>query len=194
MDIANIESKKYAGFFVRALSGIFDWAIFLLFLLINFMIVIIMKRPPKNYFIFIQVITILFKYIYNIFIPQKYSGTLGKLIFKIRILKLNNQKIGLKESFFRYLINFLWDLCISIITINIIINTSDELYNDFNTFKEWNNYLSSSEPKYLIILTILINLWIFSEYFVLLLNKKKRGLQDYIAGTIVVNTKYYNEI
>jgi uncharacterized RDD family membrane protein YckC len=183
--------KEYAGFFIRVLSGIFDQIIFLIYILINFIIMIILKKPQKYYFFLLQIITFLFRYIYNVFITQKHGGTLGKLILKIRIHKLNEEKIGFKESFFRYSIDFIWYLYFTIIYINILLNTSNELYNSFDTFRECSNYLRTSEPKFIIIGTIIIFSWNISEYIVLLFNKKKRGFQDYLAGTIVVNTRYF---
>ena len=34
------------------------------------------------------------------------------------------------------------------------------------------------------------NIWIWSEFIVLLLNKRKRALHDYVAGTVVIQKKY----
>lgn len=38
--------------------------------------------------------------------------------------------------------------------------------------------------------TIGTNVWIWSEFFVLLLNKRKWAIHDFIAGTVVINREY----
>ena len=200
MDNSNKNSKNvtndkiYAGILIRILSGLIDFLVFVIIQSIVFLILLIVQKIPKNYWIIYELIVPLYYFIYNITIPQYFGGTLGKILLKIKILKTNYQKIGFKESFLRYLFDLLWYLYISIVNIVIVINTPDELYNEFKTFSEWVNYSNSNEPKITIILLIAINIWIFSEYLVLLLNKRKRGLQDYLAGTIIVNEKYYKNI
>jgi len=190
------EKRIYAGFFIRILSGLIDWIINILFISINFFIMLIIKKNQNlmSYFIILEIITILFQYIYYILIPQKFGGTFGKLILGIKIIKLNNQNIGFKESFLRYSINILWYIYDAIIKIYIIANSSNELFNSFGSYTEWSNYLENSKPKISIIALIFINLWIFSEYIVLLFNKKRRGLNDYIAGTVIINKKYLHKI
>jgi uncharacterized RDD family membrane protein YckC len=184
-----ISDKKYAGFFVRILAGILDWAFFILFLLIIFIIERIVGKISKNFWIIPQLVIVLFEFIYNIIIPKYFGGTLGKLMLKLKILKVNFHEIGFKESFLRYIIVLIWVIYNSIINIKGILYATEYLYNSLNSLGEWQNYLKSVEPKFTIITTIIINIWIFSEYIILLFNKEKRGLQDYMAGTIVVNKK-----
>jgi uncharacterized RDD family membrane protein YckC len=187
----DILEKKYAGFLVRALSGIIDRIIFLLFALIDYTILYFMKNPTKYYYVFSQIIILLFLYIYNVFIPQIHGGTLGKLILKLKILKLNDEKIGFRESLYRYLTNIIYYLYSSIISIIIILNTPNEFFNSFKKFSGWTNNINPAESKFYVIATVLIFIWNISEYIVLLFNKKKRGFQDYFARTIVVNTRYF---
>ena len=37
-------------------------------------------------------------------------------------------------------------------------------------------------------LNIAFNIWIWSEFFVLLLNKRRRAIHDFIAETVVIST------
>ena len=189
-------SKIYAGFFIRILAGLLDKLFFWLFILLGFIIMyFFQKMPPKYFWIIVQIIVVLFHFIYNIIIPQFFGGTLGKLLLKLKIFRLDFQKIKFKESFLRYAINFIgWNLYFAIVKIIGIINTPDELYNEFTTFSEWSNYSNIIEPNIINIMTVVMIIWELSEYIILLLNKKKRGLQDYIAGTVIVNTKNYNKV
>ena len=42
--------------------------------------------------------------------------------------------------------------------------------------------------------TWLTNIWIYSEFIVLLTNKRKRAIHDYIAGTVIIKSKYEEAI
>ncbi len=52
----------------------------------------------------------------------------------------------------------------------------------------------SLSPIFFLIYTWVSNIWIYSEFIVLLTNKRKRAIHDYIAGTIIVKAKYIDEI
>ena len=50
-------------------------------------------------------------------------------------------------------------------------------------------YLSSLSPERNII-TILSHIWIWSEVIVLLFNKRKRAIHDFMAGTVIVKSNF----
>ena len=52
----------------------------------------------------------------------------------------------------------------------------------------------SFSPIFFKLTSWLTNLWFVGEYFVLLINKRKRSISDFIAGTVVVKTDYLNDI
>jgi uncharacterized RDD family membrane protein YckC len=39
-----------------------------------------------------------------------------------------------------------------------------------------------------------MNVWIFSEFVVLLTNKKRRALHDFMAGTVVIRKESLNKL
>ena len=188
-----IADKIYAGFFKRIVSGLIDWTIQLILQLIPFSLLFFVGWVQKYHLIILDLITGTIWFVYYVTIPQYLGGTFGKLLLKMNILKTDFTTIGFKEAFLRYLFSFIWLLYDAIVKITITLNTNDELYDSFNTATEWNKYLNANEPKLSFVFLILITTWVLSEYIVLLFNKKKRGLQDYLAGTIVVNTKYLNQ-
>ena len=55
-------------------------------------------------------------------------------------------------------------------------------------------YVMSLSPSFFKITTWLTNLWVISEYIVLFTNKRKRMTGDFMAGTVVVKTKYLDDI
>jgi len=73
-----------------------------------------------------------------------------------------------------------------------IISADAEIYNDLDWLQK-SQYLSGiSGATYII--TVLSNIWIWSEVIVLLFNKRKRAIHDFIAGTVIVKSKYIEKI
>lgn len=54
-------------------------------------------------------------------------------------------------------------------------------------------YIGPLYPAWYKMVVICSNVWILSEFFVLLFNKRKRAIHDFIAGTIVVNVVTHNK-
>ena len=185
-----MEQVIYTGFIKRVISGLLDYLFFILFTLIIFFVGYFTQITAKNYLLTINVLNILFQFIYNITMPQYFGGTLGKILFKIKIKKVNFDKIGFKEAFLRYLVQLTWYIFHAVMNMIIIISTSDIIFNEFETFSDLNNYIDSFIPQPITIIgLIIVSIWIYSEYIVLLLNKKKRGFQDFLAGTVVINIR-----
>ena len=51
-------------------------------------------------------------------------------------------------------------------------------------------YILPLYPSRYDLVTIGTNVWVWGEFFVLLLNKRKRAVHDFIAGTVVINREY----
>lgn len=52
----------------------------------------------------------------------------------------------------------------------------------------------SLSPEFFIIYSVAINIWIWSELLVLLTNRRKRAIHDFMAGTVIVKAIYVDKI
>jgi len=52
----------------------------------------------------------------------------------------------------------------------------------------------SLSPEFFIIYSVAINIWIWSELLVLLTNRRKRAIHDFMAGTVIVKAIYIDKI
>ncbi|MDP3446112.1 MAG: RDD family protein, partial [Ignavibacteria bacterium] len=68
-----------------------------------------------------------------------------------------------------------------------------EYYESLNWMKK-QEYLMTLLPIYFTLYTWTSNIWAWGELFVLLLNKRKRALHDFIAETVIVRTKYIDKM
>ena len=58
------------------------------------------------------------------------------------------------------------------------------------TFNDRGKWMAHDMPSWHYHIQLFQTVWVWSEFIVLLCNKRKRALHDYIAGTVVVNKEY----
>jgi uncharacterized RDD family membrane protein YckC len=189
LKLEGVSENIYGGFGTRLGSLLIDIVI------LSPMIALMhyLHSLDKIYNIVTSVLFLILGFGFQVYLTQKYGGTPGKILLGIKILKLDGQNIGWKEAFMRYLIPSIFSLTGLGITIYCVIKADNNVYMS----KEWQykqayifsfaNDLYNLNNKANIIL-------IYSELFILLLNKRKRALHDYVAGTVIVKTKYIDKI
>ncbi|MDR1322184.1 MAG: RDD family protein [Gracilibacteraceae bacterium] len=187
IEIEGINDKIYAGFWLRFYAGLLDGLItmpyFLLLLLINSL--------DKNIYLFTAIPDLLIIVWYNVYLPKRYGGTPGKLIAGISIVKMDASPIGWREALLRHSV-YIGLVILDMIMMTVAILLADEeIYNNLGMFQK-SAYLSSLVRNNIVI--ALTNIWYWGEFVVLLFNKRKRALHDFIGGTVVVKAKYIEKI
>ena len=189
LEINGINESIYAGFWARFASFILDALIMLP--LIFF--ILYLNGLGKNIFFYTLIPNILFGLWYHIYLPKKYGGTPGKLIVGMKIIKLNGESIDWKEAILRHLVLLLLTLFSVAMMTSCLISADETIFKSLGWLKR-SEYLMSLSPVFFLIYTWVSNIWIYSEFIVLLTNKRKRAIHDYIAGTVIVKVKYIDEI
>ena len=114
------------------------------------------------------IISILVILLYFVVIPYYFSGkTLGKWIMKLRLVSNNNKKLNILNYLIRCLI--LNSVLINILTIVMVLVLSKGEYLIYNQIVYVINYVIE-----------------MAIVFMIIFDKKNRGLHDYIANTKVV--------
>ena len=186
--IDEIDDKIYSGFWSRLGANLLD-----LLIVMPYIFLLIFINSLSLYAYFITLIpNLLFLFWYHIYLPKRYGGTPGKLIVGIKIVKMDSSFIGWKESILRHCVY----LVLSIISIGMnsiaILLADVEIYESLTMFEK-SVYLSPLALGQNII-SILSNIWVWSEIIVLLFNKRKRAIHDFIAGTVIIKSKYVDKI
>ncbi|GEL11803.1 hypothetical protein FGL01_25420 [Flavobacterium glycines] len=130
---------------------------------------------------------------YNIYLPKKYGGTPGKLIAGIKIIKINGKPIGWKEAILRHSVLFILTIFSVIVMIISLLKANETVFNSLGWLKQ-TEYLMSLAAIPFMVHAWTSNIWIYSEFFVLLTNKRKRAVHDFIAGTVIVRKVYIDKI
>ena len=126
--------------------------------------------------------------VYGVYLVKRFGGTPGKVIAGLRISKLDGSPIGYKEAIVRALPEFSLGLLMSIGLALATLKMSDSDYASLG-YMDRNRQLMTLTPAWFTPVQILQTIWVWSEFIVLLTNKKRRALHDFIAGTVVVLRK-----
>ena len=189
LKLSGITESIYAGFWIRVWAQILDTV----FVLPVLFLILYINGLGKNMYFYTLLPNLLFILWYNVYLPQKNGGTPGKTMAGITIIRIDGNYISWKEAALLYVVLFsLSILNIIMISCNVL-KANDTLFMSLGWLKR-SQYLMSFSPIFFKLTSWLTNLWFVGEYFVLLINKRKRSISDFIAGTVVVKTDYLNDI
>lgn len=189
LQIAGISESLYAGFWTRLGSLLLDF----IFILPVVFIIQYLNGLGKDIYYYTLIPNLLFAIWYNIYLPKKYGGTPGKLAVSITIVKLDGEPIDWNEAILRHIVLLTLALLASIVMIVTLMEADEETYTSLGWLQR-SQYLMSLSPGFFKAYNWISNIWIYSEFIVLLTNKRKRAIHDFIAGTVIVRTKYLGKI
>ncbi|HLF51405.1 RDD family protein [Flavobacterium sp.] len=189
LQIEGINDNIYAGFGSRFASLILDFLIVIPVVIL----ILYLNGLSVNAFFYTLIPNLLFGLWFQIYLPKKYGGTPGKLIMGIKIIQINGKPIDWKEAFLRHSVLLVLTLFSSILMVVCLLKADETVYNDLGWIQR-SQYLMSLSPIFFLIYTWASNIWIYSEFIVLLTNPRKRAVHDYIAGTVIVKQIYIDRI
>lgn len=189
LSIQGVHENIYAGFWIRLGSILLDFIIILPVTLL----ILYANSLSLNTFYFTIIPGLLFHFWYSFYLVKRNGGTPGKLIAGIKILKINGEDVDWKEAILRQIVSFCITLFATIITI-IAISKADGAYFERLPWIQKQQYLMGLTPVLFLVYRWVSNIWVYGELFVLLFNKRKRALHDFIAGTVIVRIKYIDKL
>ncbi len=128
---------------------------------------------------------LLFGLWYHVYLVRRFGGTPGKLVMKLRICKVDGESVGYRGAALRYCVLVVLTSVQSIaLTISALHMTNTEYVS--LGFLERSQRLIAQAPGWYEAVNVLLQVWIWSEFLVLLTNKKRRALHDFMAGTVVI--------
>ncbi len=121
---------------------------------------------------------------YELFLSARYGQTVGKMVLKIKIFKMDGSNIGMRESFLRLIPNLIPLLLTFVFYLYFFSQLNDSFFQS-NSFSDLTSRFEKLNPysKYIIILTYFVA---SLELVTMFLNKERRAVHDLIAGTIVL--------
>jgi len=127
----------------------------------------------------------IFGLFYSVYLVRRYGGTPGKLLAGLRIRKPDGTQIGYREAFLRYLPEALLAAIAQVGLIYAYLAITDSEYLSLS-FLERSQRLDALAPAWYRPFNIAWQIWIWGEFVVMMTNRKRRALHDFIAGTVVI--------
>lgn len=172
---------EYAGFWRRVGAYLLDILILSPIMVLSYS----MMPITKYWYIYSFLPMLIFGYWYSGILVAKYGGTPGKLILGIKIIKIDGAPIKIKEATIRLSVEFLLTSTCSLVFAMTAMGIPDTAYYNHG-WQERSKTIAQNLPGLYTIFEYLTGIWVWSEFFIMLTNKKKRAIHDFIAGTIVV--------
>jgi uncharacterized RDD family membrane protein YckC len=137
----------------------------------------------RSYYAYAFLPNLLFSLYYNVYLVRRLGGTPGKWLAGLKICKPDGSNIGYREATLRFLPELLTSLPLSIGMVFAALNMTDFEYSSLSGF---DRLFHMPVPFWYQSVTIVGLVWFLSELLVMMNNKRRRALHDFIAGTVVI--------
>lgn len=179
---ADVTQLVYAGFWRRLGAYVIDFAIVAPLGLLTLKLIYVSRDAYLVGLIVGALIAILF----HVYLVKRFGGTPGKMVLGLRITRLDGSPVGYKEASIRYSVLFVISILLSVPLLMNLFGMSDAEYAAFASAKPSLRSLEVGAPAWYQPLQYFGSIWVYSEFIVLLTNKKRRALHDFMAGTVVI--------
>ena len=172
----------YAGFFLRLLCQAIDGSIVYTFS----KLIGLLEFQSYVFFFLANATSFIFFRVYFIYLTGKWGQTPGKAVVKIKVIRKDGYEIRWGNAVLR---NIFETILVILINIGFAMALSHTSAHDFDlmSLAEKKGFLEKYMPSFVQYCFMTRMVYAFSEFFVLLLNKKKRAIHDFIAGTVIIH-------
>lgn len=123
---------------------------------------------------------------YTIYCHGRFGQTIGKHVMGIRVVRTTGERISWREAWLRSSVDVVFAVLGVISSFVALATIGDVDYYGVGWMQRSQN-LYALAPSWLGWTATAGQIWIWSEVVVMLFNKRRRALHDFIAGTIVVS-------
>lgn len=177
------DAVRYAGFWVRAMSFALDFLPFCLAFLLMRPAILLSPSAAIAVYLLIGIAPA----VYRVYYHAQFGQTLGKMAARIMISRVDHQPLRLRDALLRDSVAISLQLVWLAGMVWLLANWSEP---------DWAT-LSANDVGRLIELRLPFRGWILtaqaawfsSEIVVLLSNKERRALHDFMAGTVVTRVR-----
>jgi len=170
---------KYVGFWRRFAAVMLDGFVLMPFAFLPYWL----GTGSKTLTIVLYVLFAPVGFLYFIFFHYKWGQTLGKMVCRIRMLTLEFQKITLKQAVLRSSVEAVFAIVVLTTTAIGYCGIPESDFIALGTLELGKVLLTYTMAKFLFWSQ---TAWVWSEFIVIFFNPKRRALQDFIAGTVLV--------
>ena len=115
-----------------------------------------------------------------------WGQTLGKMAARIKIVTVSGARIGYREALLRESVGIGFGIISTAAHLVAVMNVPESKWS--YDWTQQAQLLNDAEPRWGQAAMTLLSAWFWGELLVLLFNRKRRALHDFIAGTVVIRT------
>ncbi len=130
---------------------------------------------------------------YSIYCHGRFGQTVGKRVMGIRVVRTSGERVGWREAWLRSSVDVFFSVLGVIGSFVALAAIADDDYYGVGWMQRAQN-LAAHEPAWLAWTWIATEIWIWSELVVMLFNKRRRALHDFIAGTVVTSEQKISDV
>lgn len=181
---------RYAGFWPRVCAGAIDVLVLLPFFILWTWSFFTSYAAA----LFVIVLAPLLVEGYYIYFVGRWGQTIGKMALKIKVVSLDGSDAGMVRAFYRDSVNIILSIVATTITLTAVLSIPSDLYSWLPSFQKMQFIQARINTLSQTVVDSLYWIWAISEFIVLMTNKKKRAIHDFIAGTVVVHVDNEKEL
>jgi uncharacterized RDD family membrane protein YckC len=122
---------------------------------------------------------------YSVYLVRRFGGTPGKRVMRVHIRKVDGSPVTYREAVLRYLPDWLLARLSGVVMILAVLHLTDAEYLAV-PFQKRLDLVTAAEPPWSGAVTAATHLWTWGEFIVMMTNRNRRALHDFLAGTVVV--------
>jgi uncharacterized RDD family membrane protein YckC len=125
---------------------------------------------------------------YHIYFHGRFGQTIGKRAMDIRVVRTTGERIGWREAWLRSSVDLVFAVFGVIGSFVALAAVPDSDYYGVGWMQRAHN-LAAHQPVWLGWTFTAGQIWIWSEVVVMLFNRRRRALHDFLAGTVVISER-----
>jgi uncharacterized RDD family membrane protein YckC len=173
----------YVGFWLRFFAGWIDVAALLPLMAST----LYFEQKSRMFHLYAFLPTLVVWLWFHVYLVERYGGTPGKLLLKIRIAMADGAHVTLKAAALRYGAVFVLSGLSSWAMILAALSMTDEMYLSLS-YMERNRKLVEMAPSWYFMAIAAIETWFLIGFLTMMFNKKRRAVHDFMAGTVVIRS------
>jgi uncharacterized RDD family membrane protein YckC len=127
---------------------------------------------------------------YFAWLVSRYGGTPGKLLLGLRIVRIDGSRLGFPRAMLRQTPELILWLLRAVALAMPLLTISDKDYLELAANQVTRlHWLQAAAPAWYKPINVLYFAWAYGELIVLLTNKKRRALHDFLAGSVVIKSR-----
>ncbi|GEM_PF-1052266 len=178
----NCKFLIYAGFIPRVIAGLVDGGI----TFVAAKLFIILRSNSLDGYLAVTLFGFIFFRLYHILFVALWGQTPGKMIARIQVVQLDGSPVGWAHAIPRNSVET------AIVMVVVYFEIQASLHVPAADFakamaEQRDVMIKALMPNNIGYMTMASKLYVYSEYVVMFMNKRKRAIHDFIGGTVVIH-------